>query len=165
MKIALWIIIALVLLAVVVFVVAGLIGKKFFAGSRSKVFPNLSAENVWNYLMDVEALPSRRKEIKSVEILEDDKWKEYTDMGGWILFERTEKVKNKKLTLNMIESTFGMSGTWTYELNDTEKGLKVTIYEESNIDSFFAKAMMTLVGRDANLKQELRYIENSLSKN
>ena len=69
-----------------------------------------------------------------------DKWKETPDMGGYILFEQLEKVPFEKLTLNMMESSFGMKGIWKYELKDEGGKTSVTISEKVRLNHCLSEA-------------------------
>ncbi|HQI21336.1 MAG TPA: hypothetical protein PLW55_18425, partial [Leptospiraceae bacterium] len=60
----------------------------------------------------------------------------------------------------MVESSFGMTGTWTYELSGNEM-TQVTVKENSQIASVPLRAAMTLMGRDANLKKEIQIINKA----
>lgn len=82
-------------------------------------------------------------------------------MGGHVVFEKIEEVPAKKLSLRMSESTFGMTGTWTYELEGSEM-TKITITEESSIKSIPVRTVMTLAGRDGNLRKEISILVQAL---
>ena len=82
-------------------------------------------------------------------------------MGGYIIFEVMEEVPYQKITMRMSESTFAMTGTWTYELEKQDKETRVTIKEDSENHSVYVRSILTLYGRDANLKQEMDLIEKA----
>ena len=148
----------------VVFFVDGLVAPKEYTGSKTAQI-SAPPSRVWAVLTDIDSLPKNRPEIARVEVLEKDgprakKWIEHTDMDGFIVFERVEEIQNKKLVLKMVESSFGMTGTWTYELSGNEMTL-VTVTEKSQIASVPLRAAMTLMGRDANLKKEIQIISKA----
>lgn len=134
-----------------------------FLGTIQKQIP-VSVSKVWDYIADIEGTPLRKTEIKKIEVLERKdsgifKWKEYTDMGGYMLFEKTEEPL-KKIEKRMIDSSFGMTGTWLYEIQGNEDLSVVTIPENSKTIKPLVKLMLVLSGRDANLKREMKIIEN-----
>ncbi|MBX9852591.1 MAG: SRPBCC family protein [Cytophagaceae bacterium] len=153
----------------IIFIITGASASENFEGTETRVV-NASSGKIWNYLTDIEGLPRRRKEIVKVEMLGKnekglDKWKEIPDMGGYILFEQLEKTPLEKLTLNMIESSFNMKGTWTYELKEAGQGkTTVKISEKSTIESLFIRSIMTLSGRDGNIKREFEIMESAVSQ-
>ncbi len=153
-------------LALIFFFALGYMARHDFEGQVTQTY-QVPIEQVWEVLTDLDELPNRRKEIVKLEMVEANaqglaSWKEYTDMGGYILFEYLEKVDYEKLVVNMKESTFGMSGTWTYQLTPHGKGTQLTIIEHSRIDNIMVRSMMTLTGRSANLYRELEMIEKAL---
>ena len=162
-----------VLVALLVAVLGLLAGAHFSDGSfEGTVEKKLMYEDsdIWPVLTDVEDLPSRRAEILEVEVLERDangplRWKEHTDMGGYALFERWRYDENNQYTVKMTESSFGMTGIWTYELDRLDKfETIVRISEQSEIDSLWVKLAMMFAGRDKNLDLEMQYLEEALEK-
>lgn len=154
----------------ITFLLAGVLSDRKFAGSLVAEY-NSSSDKIWQNLTNISDLPNRRKEISGIEILEKDdknnpkKWKEYTDMSGYIIFEVAAWEEGKYLKLKMVESTFGMSGEWAYTLEKISDGkTKVTFYEDSTIDSFSVRAIMTIFGRDGNLKKEKENLDLALVK-
>lgn len=121
-----------------------------------------SRADVWAELINLDHIPARHKEITSVELVNTTdqgyrQWKENTDLGGYIIFETIDEISQEKLVNKMDASSFGMTGTWTYVLEDlTPSSTELTIQEESVINNIFLRALFTIVGRDKNLRQELR---------
>ncbi|MCB1191549.1 MAG: SRPBCC family protein [Leptospiraceae bacterium] len=164
-----WIIIGVFFVLLIALLSIGFVSSKEFKGELVAEVDG-SEEQVWKLLNDIENLPSRRKEIVKIELLEQNptagyiKWKEYTDMGGYILFEVMEKNPPHRLVLNMKESTFGMTGIWVYELNPADEGKTlVTISESSTLDNFMLRILFAFIGRDANLKEEVKLIKKDIN--
>jgi hypothetical protein len=160
-------IVGLVLGLTMLFIAIGAFSSSAYVGTKT-IQLDAPPARVWQEITDLESLPKRRREVVSVEILETRggvpwKWKERTDMGGHVVFEKVEEVPNKKLLLRMTESTFGMTGTWMYELEGNEM-TRLTITEDSVIKSIPVRAVMTLAGRDGNLEKEASIIVRSLQK-
>lgn len=159
--------VALVLGLTMLFIAIGAFSSSAYVGSKT-IQLDAPPARVWKELTDLESIPKKRREVIGVEILESRggvpwKWKERTDMGGHIIFEKAEEIPNKKLVLRMTESTFGMTGSWTYELEGNEM-TRLTITEDSVIKSIPVRAVMTLAGRDGNLEKEASSIVRSLAK-
>ena len=86
-------------------------------------------------------------------------------MAGYALFERWRYDENNQYTVKMTESSFGMTGIWTYELDRLDKfETIVRISEQSEIDSLWVKLAMMFAGRDKNLDLEMQYLEEALEK-
>lgn len=148
--------------------IIGVITPVAYQGQMSATF-DVPKEKVWKVLTDIETIPQRRREITDVEILgtneEEHKiWKEYTDLGGHIFWEVLEEVPNEKWIIKMSRSTFGMKGVWKYELREEQNQTILTLTEESETSRPFVRGIMTLIGRSANLKQELRSLEKAVAK-
>jgi hypothetical protein len=98
-------------------------------------------------------------------------WREYTDLGGFIDFQITEEVSQEKVVMHMNAASFGMTGQWVYELkpfvvsSDVSGGeiqTDLTITEDSTTTNLFLRALMTLVGRNNNLKEEFNSLKKAL---
>lgn len=149
------------LLAAILALYASSIPPEFNGTLQQKILAPSS--RVWDYITDIEGIPLRNKSIKKVEVLKRDglgiTWKEYTDMGGYIIFEKKEE-EGKVLEKRMIESSFGMKGTWMYEIKgDDDTFTIVTITEHSLVAKPLVKLMLAISGRSANLKREMKIIE------
>lgn len=124
------------------------------------------ASKIWNYLLSIEEMPSRRKDVVRVEIIEKDlnhiplAWKEITDMGGYMLFKRGATIPEQKFEVILYESSFKMRGTWTYEMAEKNGLTTVTITEESEIFSPLIRGAYFLAGRDSTLLQEMSMLRN-----
>lgn len=157
---------SLVLLFLVgLFLGIGLVQDAKYSGNVSETI-NVKSEVIWNYLIDVQDMPNRRKEVSSVEILRESEskmpleWKENTDMGGYMTFRLGERTPYEKLEVLLVESSYKMLGKWTYQLKEKDGLTVVTITEESEISSPLIRGAYFLAGRDSTLKQEMSMIRN-----
>lgn len=161
--IVLGIIIGLVL---AVFII-GFTAKKEFKGALTNSI-NFSVEEVWEVLTDVKGIPNRNKYVTDVEVIGQDKerieWKEVFDLKGYARFTMHDIDLNKSLTITMHESSFGMMGTWKYDLEEVGGKCSLTITENSAIKAIWVRASMTLAGRSANLKKEFTMLQKGLTK-
>lgn len=147
------------------FLTAGLLQNAEFKGSKTEVIP-ANVEQVWDYLSDFPDWKNRRKEIISIEILEADaekvplRWKQKTSMNGFLLFERGDFIPNQKLETKIIDSSFQLTGRWVYTLEPQGNTTRVTLTEESKINSPMIRGAYLFSGRDTNLKQEIETVLN-----
>ncbi|BDA80518.1 polyketide cyclase [Leptospira kobayashii] len=155
----------ILLLLVGLFLGIGFFQNPKFEGTKSEAI-GASKEEIWKYITDINDLPNRRKEVLKVEVLEKDDttipklWKEHTDMGGYMTFERGETIPNKKIEIILADSSFKMRGSWTYEISEANGYSKLSITERSEINSPVVRGAYFLAGRDSTLKQELEMVRN-----
>jgi hypothetical protein len=148
----------------------GLISNKNYTGTKSSILEE-KIDRVWAILINIEEFAKTRPEIISVEILERDekgnlkKWKEKTDMDGYALFEVINSEDKKSMEIKMTESSFGISGIWKYELEKlSDSKTKITVSENSLTENFYIRTILTIFGRDSNLKQEIDNFHKSIKK-
>ena len=161
--------VVLVVLAVVSigFLITGIAAPKDFQGQVTVALPATKAK-IWDNLVTIELLPQKRKEIKRVEILGlntkgNRYWKEYAANSQWMIFELLEQDYQSKMTVNMQESTFGMSGTWSYILTPIDSNnTNFTVIENTHIDNILVRAYVTITGRDKFLKDEIKYMKKDV---
>lgn len=127
------------------------------------------AEKIWRLLHDADAIRSRYPEIARIESLDSDshvdsvvlrKWKIVTDSGIVALAEGQDK-SNRQMTIRIVESTVGLTGTWEYEISGNEMTL-LTITERSQTTSLYLRALSLFTGRDARLKREFRSLQYAM---
>lgn len=158
---------AIVILSTVVYIIGYFSPRNY----RNKITEDLDAgvKKIWDYLTDFENKNSKRRGIKKVEILEYDdngfplKFKEITDAGGYISFKVIEKADFKKLHIRIIKSSFDMTGDWIYTLESNGSQTKLNIDETTQIDKLPIRAIMTIVGRNKNIKNELKNIKKYIA--
>lgn len=153
------------LLAFMLFLFIGWVAPHDHEGQLTQSL-DIPKEKVWHTLTNLQQLPQRRPEITRVELLGVNDlghklWKEHTDMGGYILFEQVEEIPYQKLVVRMVKSTFKMKGTWEYRLSGEGNGCTLTVKEVSEIDNLFLRSLMTLMGRDSNIREEIQSLERA----
>jgi uncharacterized protein YndB with AHSA1/START domain len=158
-----------------IFICIGLIAPATHHGSET-IRLSVPPERVWELLTDIEGIPQRRPEITTIEIIGiNDQgykmWRENTDRSGFINFEITEEVSQEKVVMHMNNASFGMTGQWVYELKPSvvpaavlgeEIGTDLTITEDSTTNNLFVRALMTIVGRNSNIKEEFKSLKKVL---
>ncbi len=136
-------------------------------GVVHEVFPAAPA-TIWGLLTDTERHSLQRHEVKSVEMLAPNAagfpvWRENTGPTGDILLQVTGMIPERILKVEMLQSDFGMTGTWTFLLEAEGAGTKVTIVENSRTDGWLMRGILALIGRNGNLGLQLRTIHQRLS--
>ncbi len=129
---------------VVAGVIAGLIAliaiigsllPKAHTASRSTVI-NKPPEVLWQAMTDCSAFPQWRSDIKNVEVLPDRDghrvWRE-DGKNGKLTLETIEARPPTRLVLRIADPDLPYGGTWTYELQATGSGSRVTITENGEV--------------------------------
>lgn len=120
-------------------------------------------------LLDVEGRQDHRHEVVGIEQTGMNTaglatWTETMDLGGEARVEIARHEPGRLVAIRLIESSFGMTGTWTYEFTADGASCIITIRESSSIESWFVRAMYGLSGRDAMLRNEMAVIENHVAQ-
>lgn len=166
-KIVFWfVLIFLILLSV--FFIGGYFANPNFSSSKTiiiKKSPNI----VWNVLNDTKRFSEGRHEVKKFEFLPKTKkglksWKEHASFFGAMTYEIKEEIPNKKLSIDMIDSGFGMTGNWTFLLTDTLENTKVELIEKSKNSGILMRSILNTLGRDANMRLLLRHLAKEADK-
>ncbi|MBL8021028.1 MAG: SRPBCC family protein [Leptospirales bacterium] len=126
------------------------------------------AEKIWLVLHDLESIRSRFPEVKRIEPLDSGSktgpglrtWKTVTDSGSVAVYEAQDH-SNRRMTIRMIESSSGFTGSWEYEISGNEMTL-LTITERSHTTSLYLRALSFFTGRDARLKREFRSLQYAM---
>jgi uncharacterized membrane protein len=145
---------------------AGLFSSVEYRGSRQQTF-DAPLEKIWAVLNDVEGIPKRNASVVAIEILERQgsrpvKWRERMDLGEEALIAVSEWKPRERVQWTMLESGFGMTGTWTFEIKALGNKTQVTLHEASKSEKFMTRAALTLAGRDSNIKRMLKSFEEAL---
>lgn len=147
-----------------VFLLCGKLANPKYTGSQT-VLVEAPVEKVWSTLEDTETFSESRHEVSDAELTGTNAagyatWKEHTNLGGTILLEVTEKVPNRRMVVHMVESGFGMTGTWTFELEPEGDNTRVTLSENSMTQGLLMRSILNTLGRDANMDLLLKALKN-----
>lgn len=158
------IVLSVIIGAGILFLLVGMMSPRNYQGKVTKTL-DTSTDTVWKILNDIKGLPDRKLEIHKLEIIGNNEkglpvWREYTDMKGFIEMEISEREPKHKIIARMIRSSFGMTGTWTYEWKSKQQQTELTITENSLTDNFVLRAIMLLTGRNARIKREFKALEH-----
>ncbi|WP_070120321.1 hypothetical protein [Bacillus marinisedimentorum] len=129
---------------------------------------SVSSEIIWNTLINMDRMAERSRFAKRVERIGKNHlgfpiWREYSGFGVWSEFEIIGKIPSKKLTINLLDSSYGIKGKWSYELDEKDGKTTVTITENSEIHQFTVRLPLILTGRDFHTRKRFRILEKSLS--
>lgn len=132
-----WILIVVGIIAGLIALVAviGALMPKGHTASRSTVI-NQSPEVLWQTMTDCAAFPAWRTDVKAVEVLPDrDGRKVWREDGtnGRMTLEAIEASPPSRLVLKIADPDLPFGGTWTYELQATGAGSRVTITEDGEV--------------------------------
>jgi uncharacterized protein YndB with AHSA1/START domain len=159
-----WIVIAVVALAAIVAAVA-FIGSRLPVAHAASRSATLSAppDAIWKAITDIDAFPSWRKGVKSVERLPDRAgkmaWAEHTSNGRIpLVVERSEPPR--LLVLRIADPDLPFGGTWTYELTSAPAGTTLTITENGEVYNPIFRFMARFIfGYDGTMKEYLQSLE------
>lgn len=127
-------------------------------------------EVVWQVLTDVRRIPYIKNDVDQVSILEDNRglvtWDEKLKRGGFRKFKTVEKRLPTKYVIELYESSYGLTGTWTYYLQkDKEDKVQVLVQEESRLENVWLRGLNKIRGRNVYLRDSLKSIRVGLFRN
>ena len=118
---------------------------------------------VWDAITDVERFTTWRPGIDQAERLSDRDglpvWRE-TGPTGSMTLQVTEFDPPRRLVTRIADEGLPFGGTWTYELEATESGTRVTLTEDGEIyNPFFRFVSRYVMGYDATMNTYLDGLE------
>jgi uncharacterized protein YndB with AHSA1/START domain len=97
---------------------------------------NASPDEVWKALTDIDAMPSWRKELKSIERTEGKgglpRWVEKSSFGD-IPLQVEISEQPSKLVTRIDDTSLPFGGRWTYALKPVGDHTEITITEEGEV--------------------------------
>jgi len=134
MKWILWIIVVLAGILILI-TLSGYLLPKEHTVTREARF-HQSSEVIWKTITDVDAMPSWRKGLKSVQRLPDKNgltaWVETTN-SGVLPYEIVVAQPPSKLVVRIADPKLPFGGTWTYEITSLPSGTNLRIREDGEI--------------------------------
>jgi len=148
------------------FISIGFISSSIYKGEVTKEY-NISVENLWEIVYNVENFGSWRQDIIGISILESDGekptfWLEYTDDGGAYANESLEVIPRERFTVRIKSKTYGIEGIRTYILSSTYNGCNLTIQEEITIDEIILRSILFFRGREYYINQQLSWLDEAI---
>lgn len=125
------------------------------------------SQTIWQQLLNFKEIPNRKSDVESIEVLEEYgklvAWKENLKNGGYRIYRTNQMLDNKKLVIELTESSYGLAGIWTFELEPDGNVTWVTISEESTLTDLKRRGYRRLtLSQDHDLQVWQRYVRSSL---
>lgn len=121
---------------------------------------------VWEILTDIEKLNRGRSRVTNIKDIVTYKnlyaWTEELKYNGFRRYRQIERVEGEKLTIEMTESSTKMTGTWTFDIYESDQQTYVKITEKSHIDNNLLSGYLYYFGRDRETKEWEKFIKTRL---
>jgi hypothetical protein len=162
------------ILSLIIAVVAVVYGILLFTGYRapqsysdSLTFQlDYSTQMVWQELLKIKEIPNRKTDVASIEILEEFgkliAWKENTKSGGYRVYRMNKRDENKQLIIELTESSYGLTGIWTFDLEKNNNYTTVTISETSTLTDITRRGFRSFTGRNVDIVAWQKYLKAGL---
>ncbi len=158
---------ALVVVAAIAVLIAGYATSP--TQTRMTVFSvDYNAAQVWTELNKFEDATFKKRDVESVEIIERYgrlvAWRENLTNGGYRIYRTNERIDNRKLVVELTESSYGLTGIWTFELWNHSGGTDIRITEESTLTNSRLRGIRFYFGRDHDLLVWIKYINVGMTE-
>ena len=158
MRIVLWTLLGLASLAVLIAVIGALLPRDHVATRIGRYHQTPDA--IWKAITDVDAMPSWRDGLTSVEHLPDSNGLpahlEITS-NGKIPFETMEMTPPQKLVTRIADPKLPFGGTWTFEIAPVAHGATLRITERGYVTNPFFRFMSKFVfGQTSTMETYLK---------
>lgn len=153
--------ILLVLIGIVAIVyVVGLCLPRQHTAMMSAVIP-ASVDQVWKRITTVADFPRWRKDMTSIQIVNDSQWVENAgSMHVPMRMGERDSLKRAVVVINSNDLPFG--GEWVYELQPQGNSTQVTITENGEVrQPFFRFVSAFIMGRTATMRKYLSSLQDS----
>jgi hypothetical protein len=125
-----------------------------------------SLEFTWQELIKIKNLSDLKPDVASVIITEQYSnliaWRENLKNGGYRIYRMNERKENKVLVLELIDSSYGLRGTWTFELAPLAGDTQIKVSEKSTLNNIKTLGLRVIFGRDHDLLVWIKCIKVSL---
>jgi uncharacterized protein YndB with AHSA1/START domain len=146
MKIVLWVFVGLAGVLILMTLIGWLLPRDHVATRIGRY--RQSPEVIWKAITDVDAMPSWREGLKSVQHLPDRNGLpvhlEITS-DGKIPFETIEMTPPQKLVTRIADPKLPFGGTWTFEISPAADGATLRITERGYVTNPFFRFMSRYV--------------------
>ena len=142
-------IVSLVLIAVVVALVAVLVGNRLPREHRVTrvTYLNRSPAEIWRTISDFSAQVEWRPDLESVERLPPrgghDRWRETDGRGQAVTLETVESMPHRRLVRRIVEGGVAL-GDWTMEISEVGEVSSLSVTETTQIDNPVYRFMSAL---------------------
>jgi hypothetical protein len=151
MKIAVWAFLVLASMLILITLIGWLLPKNHVATRVARY--HQPPEAIWAAITDVDAMPSWRDGLKSVERLPDhDGLPVHLEVtsDGKIPMETIEMTAPRKLVSRIADPKLPFGGTWTFEISRTGDGAVLSITERGYVTNPFFRFMSRFVFRQTS---------------
>jgi uncharacterized protein YndB with AHSA1/START domain len=146
MKVVLWVFVGLAGVLILITLIGWLLPKDHVATRIGRY--RQSPEVIWKAITDVDAMPSWREGLKSVEHLPDRNglpaYLEITSSGK-LPMETIEMTPPQKLVTCIADPKLPFGGTWTLEITPAAEGATLRITERGYVTNPFFRFMSRFV--------------------
>lgn len=160
-------ILAVVLFAGAVILISGYMAVPSYSNSITFEVP-YSLELTWQELLDIKNVTKNKSDVASVDVLEEfgklSVWQENLKDGGYRIYRMNKRDENKELVLELIDSSYGLKGIWTFDLKSSDNRTEVTISEKSTLADIKIRGYRVIFGREADLLVWQKYIKVGLAQ-
>jgi uncharacterized protein YndB with AHSA1/START domain len=164
-----WILIVVGVIAALIALMAiiGSLMPKGHTASRTTVIKT-PPEVLWQTMTDCAAFPQWRTDVKTVEVLPDRDghrvWRE-NGKNGKMTLETIEASPPLRLVLRIADKDLPFGGTWTYELQASGGGSRVTITENGEVYNPIFRFMSRFVfGHTATMDAFITHLQARLGE-
>lgn len=122
---------------------------------------------VWGVLTNLSDVGDKKSDVASVDILDEYgkliAWKENLKNGGYRSYRMLERMEGKRLVIELTDSSYGLTGVWTFDITNTVTGSQVVITEDSELKNIWIRGVRYVFGRDHDLLVWTKYIKVGLT--
>ncbi len=127
-----------------------------------------ATDTTWEQLINIKEIATRKSDVSSIEILEEFgklvAWRENLKTGGYRIYRTNQRIEGQKLVVELTESSYGLTGIWTFYLSKDKVGndTVVVIEETSKFTNTLKRGYRVIVGREHDLLVWQKYIKVGL---
>ncbi|WP_061249940.1 LIC10604 family protein [Leptospira alstonii] len=135
------------------------------SSSLERIFP-ANQNTIYGLIRNVKEYPSWRSNVKNVEEIFSDSWKETYSDGEATAFSFVQDQRDKFIESKIMDEDKPFGGSWTFELSSVAGGTKLKITENGKVYSpvfrFFSKFVF---GHTATIKEYLDFMDKRIGEN
>ena len=125
-----------------------------------------SPDTVWAELVNIEKSNIKKSDVTSVEVFDRYgkliAWRENLKDGGYRIYRMNEREEGRRLVIELTESSYGLKGTWSFQLQPSLGTTELLIKEESRLDNIWDRGKRYYFGRNHDLLVWIKYIRVGL---
>ncbi len=123
---------------------------------------------VWAELVNVENAYLKKADVTSVEIVDRYgkliAWQENLRDGGYRIYRMNQREEGKRLVIELTDSSYGLTGIWSFQLQRSIVGTELLIKEESKLTDIKVRGIRYFLGRNHDLLVWIKYIRVGLTE-